>query len=213
MQAPLLTDTIEDAINFGTDTNLMLGFRLILLSTTIASIVGLFLIPTFQRLFSKAVISFDTYRSIPKLVLHSFSKAGVKHFKESIKIPSKNNIKHVRSFKKISYKILIFNMITVALLTIGSLAPLYAGILNPESRLTASSLNAVITGLATLLLTIFIDPHLSIMTDDVIEGKKTEAEFRVNIIFVVISRIIGTLIAQIFFLPGAKVISYIANIL
>jgi hypothetical protein len=38
---------------------------------------------------------------------------------------------------------------------------LYAGSLSPEFRVTASTLSSVINGIATIVLFVFIDPHLS----------------------------------------------------
>ena len=59
-------------------------------------------------------------------------------------------------------------------LTVGVFASLYAGFIAPEFRVTALSLSAVINGVATILLFVLIDPQLSVMTDDVIEGQITE---------------------------------------
>jgi hypothetical protein len=59
------------------------------------------------------------------------------------------------------------------LLTVEVLASLYAGYRNPEDRVTASQLSAIINGLATILRFALIDPQRSVMTDDVIEGRVT----------------------------------------
>lgn len=210
IQAPLLAKTIENSINYGTTSELLVNFRLILLSTTIASITAGFFIPTFQRMYSKAVESFNICRSIPKLLLYGFSKAGIKQFKKNIKVPSKQNLKHISNINNIPIKITLFNTLVVALLTVGVLSSLYAGVLEPEFRTTASTLSSLITGLATVILFVFIDPYLSIMTDDVIEGKKSEGEFRSCVMFMAIGRVLGTILAQIFFLPSAQLIAYVA---
>jgi len=214
IQAPLLAKTIENSINYGLDTNLVTGFRLILGATTVAAILGGLFIPSFQRMFSKAVQSFNIHRSVPKLLLHGFSKIGIRHFKSDLKIPSRKNIDHIKDVKNIPYKIVIFNIVVVALLTVGVLSALYAGVLNPEFRTTSSTLSSLITGIATILLFIFIDPYLSIMTDDVVVGKISQVEFRRSITFMVISRVLGTIVAQALFIPAAKLIVYVsANIL
>src|SRR5262245_1857400 len=53
-QAPLLAKTVERDIKAGVFHNLE-TFRMIILSCSIATIVGALLIPTFQRILSKAV--------------------------------------------------------------------------------------------------------------------------------------------------------------
>ena len=57
----------------------------------------------------------------------------------------------------------------------------------------------------------FTDLHLSIMTDDVIEGKISESAFRTSVIFIIIGRILGTILTQVLLVPAAKVIAFIAT--
>ena len=56
-----------------------------------------------------------------------------------------------------------------------------------------------------------IDPQLSVMTDDVVEGQVSEALFRRTIVWISFSRLAGTLLAQALFLPAARLIALIAN--
>jgi len=51
-------------------------------------------------------------------------------------------------------------------------------------------------------MAIFIDPHLSAMTDDVVEGKTSESQFRRAIVWLVGSRFAGTILAQLIFVPS-----------
>lgn len=214
IQAPLLVKTIENSIKTGESTSLISDFRFILLATTIGSIIGGFLIPTFQRIFSNVVKSFDVHRSVFRLLVHSFSKTGIKQFKDNLKVPSKNVVKQIKNIKDIPIKIVLLNTIVVAILTAGGLAAIYAGFLQPEFRATSTTLSSMITGIAVILLSVFIDPYLSIMTDDVIEGKKSEGHFRKCISFLVVGRILGTILAQVILLPASKLIAYVSvNIL
>ena len=95
--------------------------------------------------------------------------------------------------------------------TVGVLASLYAGYLNPEFRVTASQLSAIINGVATILLFALIDPQLSVMTDDVMDGKVDEATFRRTIVWISFSRLAGTVLAQAVFLPSAHLVAWVAN--
>ena len=60
-------------------------------------------------------------------------------------------------------------------------------------------------------MVIFIDPQLSMMTDDVIEGNLSELSFRHSIVWLVGSRFVGTLIAQILLVPSAMLIVFVAE--
>ena len=211
-QAPLLANTIETNINSGAGPDL-LNFRLIILSCTVASIIGGLMIPTFQRILSIAVDRFSVYKSVPKVLFHGFTKTGITSIRESIVIPSAKNISTLKISQDFPWKVFIMNVVAVAIITIGVLSALYAGYFTPEYRSTASNLSAIINGLATILMFVFIDPFLSVMTDEVVLGKTSESLFRKYIVYMVIARVAGTLIAQVIFLPAAKLISMVAGMI
>jgi len=211
-QAPLLASTIEKNINTGAGSNLF-DFRLIILSCTISTIFGGLLIPTFQRVLSIAVEKFSIYKSVPKVLLYSLSRSGLSSLKENIVIPRAKNITSIDLKNDFPWKVFIMNVVAVAIITIGVLSSLYAGYFNPEFRTTASSLAAIINGFSTILMFVFIDPFLSVMTDDVVLGKTTESRFRRYIVYMVFARVIGTVIAQIMLVPSAKIIALVAGLI
>lgn len=208
-QAPLLTKFVENSTGGSDVLNL---FKLIIIVSGIATIVGAFLIPTFQRLFYKGVIRFSIDKSIPKLIMHSFSKAGVHYMRDCISIPVKESVTKI-NFKKLPLKIIIYNIIAVSILTVGALAPIYAGTIVPDLRATCITLSSVINGFATILMSIFIDPQLSIMTDDVIDGKCPEEDFRSCVIAMIGSKTIGTFASLPLLIPASYIIVLVAKIL
>ena len=209
-QAPLLASTIEKNINAGHGANLF-DFRLIIFSCTVATIIGGLLIPTFQRILSIAVDKFSIYKSVPKVLFYGFTKTGVTSIKENFVIPSSENIVNIDITSDFPWKVFIMNVVSVAIITIGVLSALYAGYFNPEFRTTASSLSAIINGFATILMFVFIDPFLSVMTDDVVLGKTKESLFRKYIVYMVFARVIGTIVAQLILIPAARTISITAR--
>lgn len=209
-QAPLLAKTVENDIRHGIFDNSGI-FRLIILSCSIATVIGAFFIPTFQRVLSRAVVNFSTHKSMGKLILHGFSKTGILYFKDNMTIPTKENISAIKFDKDFPWKIFILNIVAVAILTIGVLSAIYASYLNPDYRTTASNLSAFINGFATILMFAFIDPHLSAMTDEVTLGKCSEATFRKYIVYMTIARLLGTVLAQILFLPSAQLLAWTAT--
>lgn len=208
-QVPILTKYVEHNLDAG---NILYVFNLIILVSGIATVIGAFLIPTFQRIFYKGVLRFSIDKSIPKLIIHSFSKTGINYMRECIAVPVSTNITKIR-FKELPVKIIVFNMIAVSLITVGSLAPIYAGSIAPDLRATCITLSSVINGSSTVLMSIFIDPHLSIMTDEVIEGKCTEEDFRSCVVAMVGSKCLGTFASLVLLIPSAYLIIYIAQII
>lgn len=208
LQAPLLTKYIEK----GPKEELLNVFYMIIFSAGIATVIGALLIPTFQRLFHKAVESFAVNRSMSKLVMHSFSKSGINHIKDSIKIPQKTNITQV-NFRTMPKKMVLMNTLAVALVTISVLSPIYAGSIAPDLRATCVTLSGVVNGFSTLIIFLLIDPYLSLLTDDVITGKQNEFEFRNCLIGMIGSKIVGTFLSILFLVPAANLTVFIAKLL
>jgi hypothetical protein len=212
-QAPLLAKRVEENLNNQVFVSIESDFRLILLSATCATIVGLFFTPTFQRILTEAVTKFSNYNSIPSIVYKSFSINGFLKIKSLIKLPNIIKVKNYITGDKIPFKFIILNTLATAVWTVGVLASIYAGYLEPDLRSTSGQLSSVINGLATIMLLIFIDPRVAIITDEVSQNKKSQGYLRRTIFSLLIARLLGTLLAQIILVPSAYFIIYIANII
>ncbi|HEY0801330.1 MAG TPA: lipid II flippase Amj family protein [Steroidobacteraceae bacterium] len=212
-QGPFLAKRIENNIAGGVSHGLLADFRWMMWSATLATILGALLIPTFQRSFSRAVLHFQAHRSVPRLLLHIFFKGGLAQLKNVASLPTAANLTQIRSGRTISSPVIALNVAAVALWTTGVFASLYAGYLNPELRVTSSTLSAVVNGAATIMMFVFIDPQLSVMTDDVVEGRTTESHFRRAVVWLVGGRLVGTLLAQLILVPAAMLIVRVARII
>ena len=204
---PFLAKRVETGIDQHVAANTLLGdFRWLLFSASLATILGAILIPTFQRAFCRAVEHFQVHRSVPKLLLHAVFKGGLSYLKTSASLPKPASVTGLRQQSGVSVTMTAMNVIATALWTVGVFAALYAGVLDPTVRVTSSTLSSIINGGATIMMAVFIDPHMSGMTDDVIEGKIEESQFRRAVVWLVGSRLAGTLIAQFLLVPSAVVI-------
>jgi hypothetical protein len=208
---PFLAKRIETRLSDGGGDALLGDFRLVLLSATVAVAMGILLVPTGQRLFARAIGYFQKHRSTTRMVLRTATPAGLRTIREAIALPRIDQFRELALPRGVGWGVLVANCLAQALITVGVLASLYAGYLNPEFRVTASQLSAVINGFATILLFALIDPQLSVMTDDVVEGRVSEPLFRRTIVWISFSRLAGTLLAQVFFVPSAQAIAWIAN--
>lgn len=68
--------------------------------------------------------------------------------------------------------------------------------------------SGLINGIATILLVIFIDPKLSVMADDVVNQRGNYNKLKSLSVMMVTSRLLGTILAQVFFLWGARYIAW-----
>jgi len=208
---PFLAKRIETRIAHGGGDALLGDFRLVLMSASIAVFAGILLVPTGQRMFARAIGYFQEHRSTTKMILRTATPAGLRTVRDAITIPKLEQIRELAKPRGVGWGVLLANCLAQALITVGVLASLYAGYLNPEFRVTASQLSAVINGFATILLFALIDPQLSVMTDDVVEGRVSEPLFRRTIVWISFSRLAGTLLAQALFVPSALAIAWVAN--
>ena len=168
-------------------------------------------IPTFQRLFARYVDSFARHRSVLRVLLRAFSPIAVVHLRESLQFPRWRNITQVYRGAHIPWGVVFWNMVAMAIWTVGVFSALYAAYLRPDLRVTSSELSAIINGVATILMFMFIDPYLSMLTDEVAEGKVTEPYFRRSIVWLTGSRVVGTIAAQLLLIPAALSIVAIAE--
>ena len=210
-QGPFLAKRIEANIGHAVTQGVLADFRWILASATLATLAGAWLIPTFQRLFSRAVLHFQVHRSVPALLMHGFFKGGLSQLREVASLPSSANVTALARAHGISSTMLAMNVLAVALWTIGVFSALYAGYLDPALRVTSSSLSSVVNGLATIMMFVFIDPHMSVMTDDVVDGRTSEPQFRRAVVWLVGTRVAGTLLGQVLLVPAAMLIVGVAK--
>lgn len=213
LQAPFMAKRVEEAIAGTVPYDLAWDFALILATATLATVVGGLLIPTFQRYSTEAVKSFHRQRSMPRLLMRTITPRGASLALRSAALPRYQNLSTLVSSRDVPVRIILMNFFATALWTVGVLASVYAGIIEPDYRVTASSLSAIINGFATVMMFILIDPYLSGMTDDVVAGRISDGRFRRLIIWLVISRAAGTLVAQVLLLPAAHVIAWTARVI
>jgi NADH:ubiquinone oxidoreductase subunit K len=200
IQVPLITKYIHDL-----DT-----YYLVLWTVVLAAALGSIAIPTFQRWFTEAVNHFSENRSMSKVLLHGFSKTGIRQFAQSVAVPSSGHIKGF-SLKGLPHKVLILNTFAVGILTVGVLAPIYAAKLAPDVGTTCTNLSGLINGVASILLYVFVDPFLSLRTDDVVAGKMGEGEFRRLVVSMVTTKFLGSLLAIPLLVPASHIIVAVAR--
>ncbi|AUJ26949.1 hypothetical protein A21D_03915 [Virgibacillus dokdonensis] len=183
-------------------------YRILIAASTADTVAGIIVFPTFIALFSRAVIHLANEKgSIPALIKKGFSMEffmrGWKHFR----LPKRTDIKEIR-FSDIPMKLFLMNMIITAIYTIGVLATLYASLLVPERAATAVMASGLINGIATILLVVFVDPKVSVLADDVVNNRGSYRTLKGVSLMMVTSRLFGTLLAQVLFIPGAKYVAW-----
>lgn len=210
-QGPLLAKRIEQNIAQGILHGASTDFRILLLAAAGATLLGVLVTPTFQRLFTGAVEKFKDYRSVSRLILKGMTPAGLAYIRSSLAIPSKGNLIFYKTREHIPIRYVLCNTLATALWSVGVFSALYASYLNPDVRVTSSQLSSITNGVATIILIVFIDPYFSMLTDDVAGKRIDQGYFRRSIIWLGASRLAGTLLAQFILIPSAMLIAFVAE--
>ena len=208
MQQPFTGSLIDSAPTENTLDFVESQFRVLIGASTLGTLFGIVLLPTFIALFSRAIIHLSEARgSVPALIKKGITleyiRRGVKHFS----LPSFSYLKDI-NIKDIPIKLFLVNMIITAIYTIGVLSALYAALLAPDRASTAIMASGLINGIATILLVIFIDPKISVLADDVVNQRGSYLTLKRMSLMMITSRLLGTILAQALFIPGAWYVAW-----
>lgn len=206
---PLLGALVEVAIKNNHIDLLTKQFYLVLSSVLFGTIVAILLLPTFSNFFEVLVNKLVKYKNFTNLFFKEFRIKNIKKISQIIEIPSKDRLKKY-SIKNLPKSSLILSPIIVAVYTVGYLSALYAGALVPESRLVASQLSSTVNCIGTILLYVFVDPVVGIISDEVMSRKREQNDLDSLIFYLCMGRIVGVLMSFVLLIPLAKFISQIA---
>jgi hypothetical protein len=206
IQAPFLGGMVDAAILRNDPSSLVHNFRLIIFAAFIGNSVGALLTPFFVAIFTRAIARFERGASIPRLLLSIFKPRNFRAIISHLRLPGRASLQGL-SLRGIPQGFLWVNLVLVSIYSVGVLSSLYAGALVPEFRITASQLSSIVNGIATILLVTLVDPTCAFITDQAIRGRRKESDVRTMVFYIIMGRVVGTLIlAQILFLPSAEYI-------
>lgn len=204
-QAPLIGGLIGISIIKGIDP--LKDIRMVIFSATIGTLLGIILIPTFLKVFSKAVDRLETKGSVPSIVIEALSISNIKRIVKSTTKPRKKMLLSLR-YREIPKRLLILNTMITAIYTIGVISAYYAAFfIDEEYRLAASASSGMINGVATILLTLLVDPQSAIITDQTMRNKRPYGDVKALVILLIGTKLLGTLIGQILIYPAAIIIA------
>jgi hypothetical protein len=188
-------------------------YRVLIGASTVGTIIGILLLPTFVAIFSRAIIHLaNEGGSVPSLLKIGFTWKYLKRGLTQFRIPRFSYLKGIK-LSEIPKRLFLFNMFVTAIYTIGVLSALYASLLAPDRSGTTVMASGLINGVATILLSIFVDPKISVLADNVVHGKGKYSTLKGISILMISSRLIGTVIAQVLFIPGAYYIAWVSKYL
>ena len=184
--------------------------RIILFAASAGTLVALFLFPTFVNVFERIIAKFEVVGSLPRLIA-SVTIGQIKNSRHYLQKP-RFSFRHFRILG-IPKRFMLLNTIVTGIYTVGVLSSLYAAYLSPAFSTTASQASGIINGVATIILTIFIDPQLGLITDRAIHDEGSKHQLGKIYVMLMLSRFLGTLLAQLFIVPAAYLIAWLVQVI
>jgi len=183
--------------------------RFVMAFATVGTIVGGLLVPWATRVLVRGISSFERRGSLLQALAQLLRPAVLLSVLGDFRLPTPRMLLY--SPAKLPKSFLLWNIVVMAFWVAGPLSAYYAGVLEPNFRLTAASLSGVITGVSTLTLTLIVDPAAALVTDQGAHGVRPETDVKAMILYLVITAIIGTVVAQLLLVPAADIISVVAK--
>ncbi len=201
VQAPL-TGKLIDFSKQNVDYNLIDSFRMIIGAATAGTFAAILLFPSAVFLSTRFISHLEAAGSIPHMFRYSVSFQKLKHARYHLRIPELSMLSRLR-IGGIPKRLVVLHVLVTAIYTIGVLAALLASTLTTEHAIAASQSSGLINGISTILLTILIDPQIGLITDKVLKGEKEIASLNKVFGLLMMSRLLGTVLAQALLLPAA----------
>lgn len=181
--APLIAGIIGLSIKRGLDP--MMDMRKVILAATLGTLAGVILIPSFLRIFEKAVNRLEVTGSVPSLVVEALQINNIERIVKNVTKPSRTMLERLR-YREIPKRLIILNVLVTGIYTIGVLSASYAATLvSVEVRLEVIASSGMINGIAAILLTLLIDPKAAMITDQALRGKRPYGDVKALVVLLV----------------------------
>ncbi|HXW76156.1 MAG TPA: DUF2837 family protein, partial [Candidatus Eremiobacteraceae bacterium] len=195
----------HDVAGFSSD------MRLIMVAATAGTIVGGAMIPWMARVMHRGIAAFERTGSLPGALARMASPSVLLWVWEQFRLPTASSLRY--SAKSLPKSALLWNTVVMAFWVAGPLSALLASVLAPTLAVTCVAASGLITGVATVTLTLIVDPAAALITDQAAQGSRPEADLKAMLLYLVVTAVVGSIFAQLLLFPAANVIAVVARFL
>lgn len=206
MQATMLGGVIDYAKQTP-GYSLEAQLHIIIAGASMGTLLAILLIPTAVRLSAKLIGRLEVTGSLPRLFVESVSIRNLKYAGKQFKPPTWEMISRLR-IGGVPKRLLLLNTVVTAIYTVGVLAALNASFLMPQYSTTATLSSGLVNGIATILMTLLVDPQIALLTDRAMNGKESMSSLTKMYGLLMFSRFCGTWLAQLLLVPCTLIIQW-----
>jgi hypothetical protein len=186
--------------------------REILLGASGGALLGLLLLPTFVEVYNKAIRALDRTGSIPAVLWETAHPRRWPAVLSCLRRPGLFGLR-AAEIRELPQGFGGGNLLVISIHTVGERAAIYAGAVDDGLKRAATLLSSVVNGLATITLSVVVDPMCSLITDQAVKGERPARHIYVMAVLLMLGMLVGTLLSQVIFTPAAWVIGMAARLL
>ncbi len=218
IQAPIVGNMVDKTVvpNSYLHTKLvdqlLIKIRIIILATSVGTVVGALLTPTFIKIFSRMITIFEEVKTLPRTAIALLHPREMLLMFKCFTNPfSKRVLYYLSLIKSLPAEFLVLQVLVTAFYTVGVLSTIYAAALEPTLRATAVNLSGIVNGIATILLFILVDPTAALVTDQCINNKRPVEHSKAMNLYLALAKFLGTILAQFIIIFTAKLVLWAAH--
>lgn len=209
--APVL-GSVSDHLKHGHLDELEALFRKIIGGASVGVLVGILLLPTFVEIYNKAVYQLDKRGDLAKVMLLCLLPKNWPAIFSCLRAPSLLGVT-TGDFKSLPKTFLFGNILVLSIQTVGVMAATFAGAqLGDGLSRTATLLSSVVNGLATITLSVVVDPTIAMIADRCASNERPQKDVKTMAVGLLGGMLLGTLLAQAVFGPAVSLIGFAATI-
>ncbi|HTJ24776.1 MAG TPA: DUF2837 family protein [Candidatus Limnocylindria bacterium] len=186
--------------------------RAIVFAGTVGTVVGALAMPTFVRLYLRAIRALERRGSVPKAMLGMLRPATALAVLRDVDLRVLPRIRAL-SFKHVPKDVLVLNTVVSAVYAIGIVAAAYASVLDPQAARTAVLSSGFVNGGATIAYNIIVDPATALYADHAARGERSIADVKALVAGLAVTAVVGFVVSQALLVPGAYLIAWIARLI
>ncbi|MBI3925070.1 MAG: DUF2837 family protein [Armatimonadetes bacterium] len=194
--------------------HLTVMFRWVLLGSAVGACLGWLLMPTFVEVYNRAIEQLNKKNgSVPAVIFASLNPRNWTTILSCLRRPSLFGLR-AADYRRIPRGFILANVLVIAVHTVGVVAAIYAGAnLDQELARTATLLSSVVNGIATITLSIVVDPMSALITDQTVKAERPTEDIYAMAVLLMGGMLLGTLLSQLILLPAAELIGLGARLL
>lgn len=211
---PLFASLLEKSIQKQNSDLFHFCIVIYMLTWIISSALSLFYLPVFHDFFKKYVGTYEKNPSVLTLVQGLLKQTNIRVFVRIYKhVSFKNIVRKLIKEKILPSKVYWMNTLAYALNSISLPACLLAAYTLPEYRVTSLTLAPLISGWATLILFLYVDPFIALESEKTSQGVIGLKSFRSTLTQLAYTKVVGAILGIFLVVPVSKFIVLVSTTL